>query len=307
MAEYVVIGAGTIGSLVAKRLAGGGDTVTMVSRRGGGPGDEGIRTVAADAGDAAVIGALAKGAEAIFNCANPAYHRWTTDWPPIATSLLTVARTSGAVLATLSNLYAYGAPVGPMSPDTPFGAKYEKALVRGRMWTDALQAHDAGLIRATEVRASDFIGPNSQGVFGLRVVPRLLADKRCQVLGSLDQPHSWTFVDDVARTLVACAQSPVAWGKAWHVPTNPARTQRQVLDDLAEVAGVARVRSTVIPASALRLLGMFNPTIRELPKTLYQFAEPFVIDDSATRQQFNLEPTPWARVLETTLDAYRTT
>lgn len=306
MSKYLVVGAGAIGSLVARRLVLEGHTLTQVSRSGAGTAAHGIEIVAADAGNTAVIGRLSEGVDAIFNCANPAYHRWMTDWPPIANSLLSAARTSGATLVTLANLYPYGQPGGPMSPETPFGATYAKALVRGRMWTDALEAHDAGLVQATEVRASDFIGPNSQGVFGMRVIPRLLAGKSCQVIGSLDQAHSWSFVDDVARTLVACAQSSEAWGKAWHVPTNPPRTRRQVIDDLADVAGVARVKATTIPIGALRLLGLFNPTIRELPKTLYQFTGPFVIDDSSTRRQFGLEPTPWPDVLRATVEAYRT-
>ena len=47
----------------------------------------------------------------IYSCAGPAYPRWVTDWPPLATALLTAAERSGAVLATASNLYGYG-PVG---------------------------------------------------------------------------------------------------------------------------------------------------------------------------------------------------
>ena len=307
MARYLVVGAGAIGSLVASQLVLEGERVTLISRRGTGPDTEGVEKVAADAQDVSTLERLAQGSEALFNCANPAYHRWMTDWPPIANSLLAVARSSGATLVTLSNLYAYGRPDGPMTPETPFGATYDKALVRARMWSDALRAHEAEDVRATEVRASDFIGPGSQGVFGLRVIPRLLAGKRCRVIGSLDEAHSWSFVDDVARTLVTCARSSEAWGRAWHVPTNPARTQRQVIDDLADAAGVDRVRASVIPETALRLLGYFSPTIRELPKTLYQFNGPFVIDDGATRRQFDLEPTPWTQVLQTTLDAYRTT
>jgi len=305
MSKYLVVGAGTIGSLVAQRLVRDGDEVTIVSRSGRGPGAPGISAVAADATSADAMKGLAEGTGAIFNCANPAYHRWTTDWPPIADSLLAAAATSGAVLTTLSNLYAYGQPEGPMSPETPLRAHYAKALVRAKMWNDALAAHEAGRIRATEVRASDFIGPNAQGVFGLRVIPRLLAGKSCQVVGRLDQPHSWTYVDDVAGALVTCAKSSEAWGRAWHAPTNPPRTQRQVIDDLADCAGVAHVKSSAVPLAALRLLGLFNPLIRELPKTLYQFTGPFVIDDSSTREELGLTPTPWPDVLRATVDAYR--
>lgn len=305
--NYVVVGAGAIGTLVTQQLAGAGHTVTVVSRRGGGPQGAGVTRVRGDAADPTLLAGLAAGASAIFNCANPAYHRWPTDWPPMASSLLSTAHQSGATLVILSNLYVYGRVSGPMTPDTPLHGDYDKAQVRRRMWTDALDAHRAGRINVVEVRASDFIGPDAQGVFGLRVVPRLLVGKTCRVIGGLDQPHSWTYVDDVARTLITCAQLPTSWGRVWHAPTNPPRSQREVLDDLADVANVNHVRATVIPLSALRFLGLFSPTIRELPKTHYQFADPFVIDDTLTRAELGLEPTAWPEVLRSTVDAYRKT
>jgi nucleoside-diphosphate-sugar epimerase len=139
----------------------------------------------------------------------------------------------------------------------------------------------------------------------VRVIPRLLAGKSARVLGSLDQPHSWTYVEDVATTLVECARRPEAWGRVWHVATNAPRTQRQILDDLCDAAGVDRVRSNTAPPVLIRLLGLFSPTVRELPHTLYQFTAPFIIDDSATRAELQLAPTPWGEVLRETINEYR--
>ncbi len=305
MSTYLVIGAGTIGTLVARQLSARGDRVIVASRRGRGPTAPGVALVAADASDEATVTRLASGVDAIVNCANPAYHRWPTDWPPIAASLLASAERVGATLVTLGNLYVYGAVVGAMSPETPAAADFEKARVRQRMWDDALAAHAAGRVNAVEVRASDFIGPGADGLLGRRLIPRLLAHKRCRVLGSPDQPHSWTYVDDVARTLITCATTERAWGHVWHVPTNPPRTQREVLDDLAEAAGVAPVAVSVIPPAVLRAVGLVSPLVRELPATLYQFSEPFVIDDARTRRDLDLAATPWSVVVHSTVDAYR--
>jgi nucleoside-diphosphate-sugar epimerase len=303
MSKYVIVGAGAIGSAVAQILADQGHHVHVVTRSGSGPIHPLIERVRLDASDVEALSVLAAGSDAIFNCANPPYHRWSTDWPPIATSLLEAAKRSSAVLVTLSNLYPYGQPTGPLSPDSPFLADYEKAQVRATMWQNALAAHERGDLRATEVRASDFIGPNAQSAMGTLVIKRVLAGKRCWVIGATDQPHSWTYTLDVARTLVTCAQKPEAWGQAWHAPTNPARTQRQVVDDFADVAHVARVKVSSIPTAFLRVVGLFSPLVRELPTTLYQFTSPFLIDDEATRLKLGLEPTAWTDVLATTLAA----
>jgi nucleoside-diphosphate-sugar epimerase len=245
----------------------------------------------------------ATGTDAIFNCANPPYHRWSTDWPPIANSILAAAQSSGSKLVTLNNLYAYGRPTGPMTPHDPLSANYEKAQIRATMWRDAKRAHDEGRIKATEVRASDFIGPRSESYLGL-LIPRIIAGKSCQVIGNVDAAHSWNYTVDVAHTLVTCAQDDRAWGRAWHAPANPACSVRQAIDDVARIVGAPKVKITKVPTVALRVMGLFNTDVRELPKTLYQFQAPFVIDDSETRSTFGLAPTPWDDVLRSTIAYY---
>jgi nucleoside-diphosphate-sugar epimerase len=297
MSSFVIVGAGSVGSRVAVRLADQGHAVTIVSRRGSGPTHVGIRTVALDARRGADLASIAHGASAIFNCANPPYHRWLQEWLPLAAGLLEAARTSGATLVSLGNLYGYGVPSQPMSADDPLRSTVAKSRVRVEMWQDALEAHYDGLIRTVEVRASDFIGACDNTLFGDRVTSRIFAGSSVQVIGDPDAPHSWTFIDDVAATLVAVALEPSSWGRAWHVPTNEPRSQRQVIDDLADAAGVRRVSVTTVSRRLIRLAGFVNPTVRELPKTLYQFERPFVIDDRATRAQFCLAPTPWDEVI----------
>ncbi len=301
---HVVIGAGPIGSAVAEILADSGARVRIVTRSGSGPERRGIERVAADAADAARLSDLTTGAVALYNCANPPYHRWATDWPPLAAAMLAAAQSCGAVLVTASNLYGYGPVSGPMRPDMPPAATTRKGRVRAAMWTDALAAHRAGRIRAVEVRGSDYVGPGAESTLGERVIPRLLAGKRVSVIGSADEPHSWTYTRDMAKTLVAAGTDPRAWGRAWHAPSNPPRTQREAIDDLAAVAGVPPVHVGTVPRFALRALGLVNPTIREVPEMLYQFTAAFEIDDSATRAVLGLQPTPWVEVLAATLRSY---
>jgi nucleoside-diphosphate-sugar epimerase len=297
MSEFVVVGAGSTGTGVARRLSADGHEVRIVSRRGRGPEDPRIERVALDATNGAALASVASGARAIFNCANPPYHRWASDWPPIASSLLSAAESSGATLVTLSNLYVYGEPSGPMRASDPMSATYEKAQVRATMWREALERHRAGAITAVEVRASDFVGPGAEGVLGQKAVDRILAGKSVMAIGDLDAAHSWTYVGDVSATLVAVATNEQSWGRPWHVPTNAPRSIREVVADLATAGGVAPVRARGASRSLLRVAGLFSPMMRELPTTLYQFERPFVIDDADTREELGLQPTPWAEVM----------
>ncbi|HEY5449989.1 MAG TPA: FAD-dependent monooxygenase, partial [Polyangia bacterium] len=119
MSLHVIVGAGPVGTSVARLLAERGERVRIVSRRGGGPQHPAIELVAADATQADRLAELARDAVALYNCANPLYHRWLTDWPPLAAALLTAAERSGPVLAVASNLYGYGPVDGPITDTTP--------------------------------------------------------------------------------------------------------------------------------------------------------------------------------------------
>jgi nucleoside-diphosphate-sugar epimerase len=303
MALHVIVGYGAIGRGTAGLLLEQGHEVRVVTRSGGPDGT--VKHVRLDAADAEALTEATRGAAVLYNCASPAYHRWVSDWPPLAAALLTAAERTGAVLATVSNLYGYGPVSAPMTEATPLSAQGPKGRVRARMWLDALAAHESGRVRATEIRACDYIGPDSQSPLGDRVVPRLLAGRGVQVLGSADAAHSWSYVGDVARLLVTVGSDPRAWGRPWHVPTNPPRTQREAIGDLARVAGVPPVKVTVMPRVMLRLAGLVNPLVRELPEVAYQMEEPFIIDSSAAEAAFGLRPTPWESVLTKTISFYR--
>ena len=122
MSLHVIVGAGPVGTGAAKLLAERGQSVRLISRRGSGPDHPAIERVAADATRAERLSELVTGAAALYNCANPLYHRWLTDWPPLAAALLTAAERSGAVLAVASNLYGYGPVDGPITDATPLAA-----------------------------------------------------------------------------------------------------------------------------------------------------------------------------------------
>lgn len=305
MSKHLIVGVGPVGTATARLLAERGEEVTVVSRSGGGPELPGVRAVRLDATDGAALGELAAGTAVLYNCAGPAYHRWATDWPPLAAALLAAAERSGAVLATVSNLYGYGAVTGPMTEATPLQPNSVKGGVRARMWQDALALHRAGRIRATEIRGSDYIGPRAQSVLGERVIPRVLAGRGVQVPRSADTTHSWTFTEDAARLLVAVGEDERAWGRPWHVPSNPPRSQREAIGDLARAAGVAPVKVGEIPAVMMTALGWVNPTVRALGEVGYQLEQPFVMDSGAARRTFGLEPTPWLDGLAAAAGFYR--
>ncbi|WP_125777385.1 NAD-dependent epimerase/dehydratase family protein [Antribacter gilvus] len=307
MGKHVVVGAGQVGAHVAVRLAEQGHEVVLVSRSGSGPDHPGVRRKSADAADGAAVAALARGADTLYNCVNPAYHRWLTDWPPVAAGLLRAVEATGAGYVILGNLYVYGPPSGPMAEDHAIAPSSAKAAVRARLWDDALAAHEAGRVRATELRASDYFGPGclDQSHLGDRFVPPLLAGRPARLVGDPDQPHSWSYVPDVAAALVAAGTGDRAWGRAWHVPTGPATTYRAMAERLCEIAGAPASRVGSVPGWLVGLVGVASPMMRELRHVRYQFDRPFVVDSARSQEALGLTPTPHDDALAATVAWWR--
>lgn len=294
MDTHVIVGAGAVGRGTAERLVAAGNHVIVVTRSGSGPSHPAIELVAADAADAARLTEIATGSQALYNCANPPYHKWATAWPPMAASFLATAETTGARLVTMSNLYGFAAGTSPMRATEELRPTTRKGAIRADMWHDALAAHGAGRIRATEARASDYVGPGlgDSSHLGDRVMPRVLAGKRASFVGDPTLARSWSYIGDVCTTLATLGTDDRALGRAWHVPSLAPMSADDYVAAVCRSAGVEPVTLERIPKVALKTLGLVVPMIRELGEMLYQFEGPFEIDAADTTEMFGLTPTP---------------
>ena len=303
MALHVIVGKGPVGTTTGRgtRRRGPPGAGPVPQRRGL---DRAVEHREVDATDAEALTAAARRGR-VYNAVNPAYHRWATDWPPVAAALLTAAERTGAVLVTMTNLYGYGRPSGPMTPERPLAATDVKGRVRNRMWADALAATEAGRVRVTEARASDFVGPQvplDQSHL-MRQIPTLRKGARAWVIGDPDVRRSWGYMPDVAATLATLGTDERALGRAWHVPSAPPRSQRQALEDLAAALGAPPPRVSGIPWPVLRATGVVVPFLREVAAMRHQFDQDFVVDASATTATFGIAATPWDEVIRATAGA----
>lgn len=304
MSRRVVVGAGLIGGALASELVARGDEVVLATRSGS-PRD-GARAVKLDAGDADAFAAAADGAETIYLCTNPPYTSWPTDWPPVFAGAIEAAKRSGASLVIMGNLYGYGSPSGPMTEHSLELSTETKGRVRLAGWHQALAATQAGEIRASEVRASDYFGPGASGIahLGEAFFRAAHNSKKAMVVGDPSVIHSWSYLPDIVSTLVAAGDYTGEWGRAWHVPSNEPITRHEIMRQLNEHYGSSG-RVSGYAQWLLRGLARVNPMMREVEASSYQFRVPFVIDSSETERLLGVRSTPWLQALHTTADSYR--
>jgi len=302
---HVVLGSGFVGLNLAKLIANENRNVILVSRSGKTINQQNILSVKADASTVDNLLSITSIPEVVYNCINPPhYNKWKTEWPPIARAINEYVIKTESVLVTCSNLYGYGATNAVLTEDLPLKAEWTNGKVRAEMWLETKELHDAKKLLATEVRGSDYICASDQSRMGDRVVPNLIKGKKVQLLGAIDQPHTWTSPEDVARLMMTVGQDSRAWGKAWHVPSNEPKTQLEVVQDIARALGVPKPKVSSIPLSIQKIIGLFNPVVKELINSNYQFDKPFIMSDQNTRNTFGLTPKAWETIIKDLIAPY---
>jgi len=307
--RHVIFGTGAIGLATLDALRHRGQTARLVNRSGHARVPDDVEVVGGDARDPAFTTEVARGAGVVYQTLNPPYPEWIAQFPSLQAGVLVAAEAAGARLVSMENVYMYGRPAGrPLTEDREYAAHTTKGRLRGRMARELLAAHAAGRVEVAIGRASDYFGPRggAQSNLGDRLFPAALAGRTATALGDPDQPHTYTYIPDIGEGLAVLGEHPDAPGHVWHLPNDAdTRTTRQLVDIVYRQAGRSRGRLRTLPPVMLRVLGLVNPTMRELVEMQYQFAEPFIVDSSKIANKLGVEATPIEQALADTLREYR--
>jgi nucleoside-diphosphate-sugar epimerase len=299
---HVVLGAsGGLGSAVVWELVRQGKRIRAVSRSAQRV-DLGhqIETVRADITNPTQMRMICQDAAVIYHCTNAPYPEWTQALPPMMDAVIKAAENSGAKVVYGDNLYMYGRVSGLITPDLPDRATGKKGLVRSKIAAQLMDAHRSGRIQATIGRASDFFGPGVlNSMMGEVVFQALVEGKTLNLIGKLDVPHTYTFIEDFAKGLVMLGEREEALGEIWHIPSAETITTRQFLDLIfAEVNHTPKLR--IASSLMLNFLGLFSPMMHELKEINYEFEEPFVVDHQKYEQVFGSDITPHRKAIHKT-------
>jgi len=293
--KHVVLGTGAIGRAIAEELVRSGESVRMVNRSG--KMDEipaGVEVVASDLYDQAQVQKVTRGAEVVYQSAQPHYYAWPEKFPPLQKSILEGLTSSNAKLVIVENLYMVGETDGkPITEATLHRPHTRKGKVRAALSEATLAAHRAGKLRVTIGRGSDYFGPwgTDTSMGGLVLYP-LLKGKAGQIGGSAKMPHTHTYIPDFGKTLVLLGKYTEADGQAWNVPNDQLRiTQGEMINLFAAEFGVTP-KVQVVGKTMMALAGLFIKEAKETVEMMYEFEKPFVVDSSKFENTFGMKATP---------------
>ncbi len=304
--SHVVLGGGPAGTTVASQLADEGQRVRLVYRT---PTleDERIETVAADLSDPTTAIEATQGADVLYHCVNVPYHLQVALMPGIGEAILAAASTHEAKLVVLDTLYPYGQADGEaITERTPWAATTRKGLLRAGLDRRYLNAHATGEARVALGRSADFFGPRViNSTLGGAFFPAALRGEPVVGFGDLLLPHSYSYLPDVARGLIALGTSERGEGRVWHLPTNPAVSTSCIHQIVAEMLGRTLQAQVLDKAEPT---GPFDQVfMNEYDEMFYQHLIPQNLVSAPFERKFTLAPTPLRDALASTLEWYRGT
>lgn len=98
----------------------------------------------------------------------------------------------------------------------------------------------------------------------------------------------------VGPVVLALAEKPEAYGQWWNLAGAGATTQRQMAE-MAFTATGRKPKLRVVGKTGLRMIGLFNPMMREMVEMHYLQTTPVLMDDSAlTKLLGGVRKTPYA-------------
>ncbi|HEX8403052.1 MAG TPA: NAD-dependent epimerase/dehydratase family protein [Duganella sp.] len=296
--KHLILGSGVLGLGIAACLDERGIAPLMLSRSGRQVGK--WRTAACDASDAAQLAALIDGPTVLYVCAAPAYWQWQTQFPAMAEGIAAAVAGKQVRIVLADNVYGYGQCESAFQEGSPSEPCSRKGRVRQQVAERLMRLDGQGRVRVAVVRAATFFGPGvEQSSVGKSVFASALSGKPTYIIGDPNTAHAFTYVPDFAAAMVRVGADEEAFGRHWHAPSHSGASLRQFLDQIA-VHGGQPVKLRTAGPLMMRMLGVFNPAMRELIEMLYLHNKPWAFSSELTERTLKIAGTPLATAIART-------
>lgn len=310
----LILGArGRFGSAAVHAFARAGWQVLAQVRPGAsGPAIAGVRWLAAEPGDTALLAVAARDATVVLQGLSPAYtHKaWRKDMPALTQAAIDVTQALGATLMLPASVYNFGQSMPALlHEDSTQAASTFKGRMRIASEAQVRAATQDGRMKAVVIRGGDFFGSGS-GVWLDEVMVKAIRRGSLTYPGPMNVPTAWAYLPDMARSFVAVA------GRRHDLPAfetfhfaGYSLTGRDWADALTPIAqergwlpAGGKLRTRSLSWTLMRALGLLVPKVAALCEMRYQWFTPHTLVNTRMAALTGTEPhTPFPEALRTAL------
>lgn len=257
--------------------------------------------------DADSVRAAARGVDTIVYLVGVPYNHFELH-PVVIRKTLDGAIAEGVKrFVLIGTVYPYGAPVSAtVTEEHPRNPQTFKGKKRKEQEDVLLDAHAKGFIQGTVLRLPDFYGPNVERSFLYEVFKAAANGGTANMIGPINTPHEFVYVPDVGPVVLALAERPEAYGRWWNLAGAGVTSQKQMAEMAFDVTG-RKPKLRVAGPMMLRIIGLFNPIMREMVEMHYLQTTPVLMEDAAlTKLLGGIVKTPYAEGVRRCVEAAKT-
>lgn len=230
-----------------------------------------------------------KGSEIVYLLAGLPYNAgiWIEQWPIVMRNVIDACKLYHAKLVFFDNVYMYGQVKGIMTEDSPFNAVGIKGKARAKTAGMLLDEIESGQLTAMICRAPEFYGPrNTQSGTNATIFDNIKKGKKLQVLIKDSTLRTLIYTPDAGKATALLGNTMDAYNQTWHLPCDLNRlTSKQFIEICSTVKG-KELKYTILKKWMLRLVGSFNPFVKEIIELLYQWEDDYLFDCSKFNKRF---------------------
>lgn len=295
-----ILGAGgVIGIELAKALPAYTSSIRLVSRNPKKVNDT-DQTFNADLTNKEEVLKAVEGSDVVYLTAGFPYNTklWEETWPDVMKNTILACKKAKAKLVFFDNIYMYDpAFIGSMDENTAINPSSKKGKVRMQIAQMILDEIEKGELTALIARSADFYGPSIQdkSVLVEMVFKPLSQNKKVNWFGKLDAKHSFTYTPDAGKATALLGNTEEAYNQVWHLPTaSDPYTGKQWIDAIAGAMG-KEAKIQLAPKWLVRILGLFNPIMKEFVEMFYQYDRDYVFLSTKFESKFNQKASPYEK------------
>ena len=300
--------AGSIGRFAAPELVRRGHVVRVVGRNAARLRAEfaGCEVVEADLADFSQARRAAHGMDAVLYTVGLPYPDFAS-YEPLMRVAVHAARDAGVRQFLLINaIYQYGRGAARIDETHRREPHTRKGMARKAQTDVVLAAHDPAGMRTAVLVLPDFYGPALENTYTTAVFEGAVRGARASVIGPIDRPHEFVYAPDVAPVVADLfGHSDAFDGSIYFFGGTGTIVPREMFAQAYRLAG-REPKLLVVGVALQRLLGMFEPFLREMVEMNYLWTDPIALDDRKLERVIGpLHKTSYPDGIRASVDAVR--
>ncbi len=251
----------------------------------------------------------ARGCQLIYHAVSFPLHQMDPNSRIAMQTVLSVAKKVGAAVVFPGNVWGLGKQHDTrLSEDAEMQAESKKGRLRIELEGMLEEAAKRGDSRALILRAGDFFGPTVRNTGHDAIFGNAMAGKPMIALGSLDAPHQWAFLPDLARVCLKMSDAieRLSPFETIHFAGHEFASQQAFFDKVIECAEDPALKIKKMSWLTIRGASIANKQMRELLELRHLWDKGVLLDDTRLRRVWpKFQLTPIDSAIAQTLISYR--